>query len=179
MVRTKSELTTVCYLEKDDCYLMLHRVKKEKDINKDKWIGIGGHIEDGESPDECIVRETLEETGLTLNSYSLRGLITFVSDCYGVVYMFLYTSDDFSGVMNSQCNEGELEWIKKDKLFDLPLWEGDKVFFHLLETRKDFFSLKLVYSKDTLRQCILDGECINHKELCSNKLTLKAQECKD
>lgn len=179
MVRTKSELTTVCYLEKDDCYLMLHRVKKDNDINKDKWIGIGGHIEDGESPDECIVRETLEETGLTLNSYSLRGLITFVSDCYGVVYMFLYTSDDFSGVMNSQCNEGELEWIKKDKLFDLPLWEGDKVFFHLLETRKDFFSLKLVYSKDTLKQCILDGECINHKELCSNKLTLKAQECKD
>ncbi|MBQ2381683.1 MAG: 8-oxo-dGTP diphosphatase [Succinivibrio sp.] len=179
MAIEKAELTTICYLEKDDCYLMLHRVKKDNDINKDKWIGIGGHIEDGESPDECIVRETLEETGLTLNSYSLRGLITFVSDCYGVVYMFLYTSDDFSGVMNSQCNEGELEWIKKDKLFDLPLWEGDKVFFHLLETRKDFFSLKLVYSKDTLRQCILDGECINHKELCSNKLTLKAQECKD
>ena len=175
MAIEKAELTTICYLEKDDCYLMLHRVKKDNDINKDKWIGIGGHIEDGESPDECIVRETLEETGLTLNSYSLRGLITFVSDCYGVVYMFLYTSDDFSGVMNSQCNEGELEWIKKDKLFDLPLWEGDKVFFHLLETRKDFFSLKLVYNGDTLLQCILDGECINHKELCSKNINSKAQ----
>ena len=169
MVRTKSELTTVCYLEKDDCYLMLHRVKKEKDINKDKWIGIGGHIEDGESPDECIVRETMEETGLTLNSYALRGIITFVSDCHCVVYMFLYTSDDFSGVMNTQCSEGDLEWFKKDRIFDLPLWEGDKVFFHLLKTRKDFFSLKLVYEGENLVQCILDGKSINYKELCSKK----------
>lgn len=170
-----AELTTICYLEKDNCYLMLHRVKKKNDINKDKWIGIGGHIEDGESPDECVVREAMEETGLTLNSYKLRGFITFVSNCYGSVYMFLYTSDDFSGDMNTHCNEGELEWIKKDKIFDLPLWEGDKVFFHLLETRKDFFSLKLVYNGDTLLQCILDGECINHKELCSKNINSKAQ----
>lgn len=169
MPSTKAELTTICYLEKDDSYLMLHRVKKEKDINKDKWIGIGGHIETGESPDECIVRETMEETGLTLNSYALRGLITFVSDCYGVVYMFLYTSDNFSGVMNTQCSEGDLEWIKKDRIFDLPLWEGDKVFFHLLKTRKDFFSLKLVYEGENLVQCTLDGKIINHKELCSKK----------
>ncbi|MGN0915906.1 MAG: NUDIX hydrolase [Succinivibrio sp.] len=166
---TQSELTTICYLKKDNRYLMMHRVKKENDINKDKWIGIGGHLENGESPDECIVRETFEETGLTLNSYDLRGIITFVSNCYGVVYMFLYTSEDFSGEMTSICNEGNLEWVEMERICELPLWEGDKVFFKLLKERKDFFSLKLVYDGEMLVNCALDGKELDHKAYLSDK----------
>lgn len=157
-MHSHSELTTICYLMKDNCYLMMHRVKKENDINKDKWIGIGGHIEKGESPDECIVRETLEETGLTLNSYKLRGIITFVSDCHNVVYMFLYTSDDFTGKLTNCCTEGDLEWVALDKIKDLALWDGDKIFLSLLSERKDFFSLKLVYKGEKLVSCAIDGK---------------------
>lgn len=160
-----AELTTICYLEKNNSYLMMHRVKKNEDINKGKWIGVGGHLENGESPEECVVRETLEETGLTLNSSRLRGIITFVSNCYNPVYMFLYTSKDFSGSMLSNCDEGNLEWVDKDKIFDLPLWEGDKVFFKLLETRTDFFSLKLVYEEDDLVECHIDGKQVNYRDI--------------
>ncbi len=152
----KSPLTTLCYIEKDDCYLMLHRIKKENDINKDKWIGIGGHFENAESPEECLLREVKEETGLTLNSYRFRGLVTFVTIQGVSEYMCLYTSDDFSGELTT-CDEGELEWVKKDRFPELNLWEGDYIFLRLLEERDDFFSLKLVYDGDKLVESILDG----------------------
>ncbi|MGN1281176.1 MAG: NUDIX hydrolase [Succinivibrio sp.] len=156
-MQAPAELTTICYLQKDNRYLMMHRVKKDNDINKDKWIGIGGHLEQGESPEECIARETFEETGLTLNSQKLRGIITFVSNVYQTVYMFLYTSDDFSGEINSSCSEGNLEWVEIDRINDLPIWEGDRIFFRLLELREDFFSLKLEYDGDKLIKCAIDG----------------------
>ncbi|SKA68450.1 8-oxo-dGTP diphosphatase [Eubacterium uniforme] len=146
------ELTTLCYIEKEDKYLMMHRVKKEKDINKDKYIGVGGHFEYGESPDECLLREVKEETGLTLIKYKPRGIVTFI---YGdenqpdervVEYMYLYTSTEFEGEI-IECDEGNLEWIDKADVYNLPIWEGDKIFFRLLEEREDYFSLKLVYSE--------------------------------
>ena len=191
------ELTTLCYIEQDGQYLMLHRVKKEHDINKDKYIGVGGHFERGESPDECLLREVYEETGLTLLAWRPRGIITFL---YGdkeaadgrkaeagdkrdeadsrkdqaddkktpgtdsvpgdgiVEYMFLYTADAFSGRLKD-CDEGELVWIDKSRVAQLPVWEGDKIFFDLLEKRNDYFSLKLVYSgTDELIRACLDGE---------------------
>ena len=141
------ELTTLCYIEHDGKYLMLHRVKKDQDINKDKYIGVGGHFEYGESPDECLLREVKEETGLTLTSYRARGIITFVYGQDVTEYMHLYTADAYTGDM-LDCDEGELVWIEKEKVYDLPIWEGDKVFFRLLEEDKGFFSVKLVYSED-------------------------------
>ena len=141
------ELTTLCYIEHDGKYLMLHRVKKDKDINKDKYIGVGGHFEYGESPDECLLQEVKEETGLTLTSYRARGIITFVYGQDVTEYMHLYTADGYTGDM-LDCDEGELVWIEKEKVYDLPIWEGDKVFFRLLEEDKGFFSVKLVYSED-------------------------------
>lgn len=144
----KQAFTTLCYVEKDGKYLMLHRTKKEKDINKDKYIGIGGHIEHGETPDECIIREAREETGLRLINPRLRGLLTFVIDDMDE-YTFLYTCTDFEGTLK-ECDEGDLEWIPKEKIKDLPLWEGDKIFFKMLEEKEDFFTLKLVYVNDKL-----------------------------
>ena len=120
--------STLCYLEKDGCYLMLHRVKKENDLNHDKWIGVGGKFEGEETPDECVCRETLEETGRTLTSYRLRGIITFISDRWEGEYMYLYTADGFTGEMIS-CDEGDLEWVPKDQVLSLPIWEGDRMFF--------------------------------------------------
>ena len=143
------ELTTLCYIEKDGKYLMLNRNKKEQDLNKGKFIGIGGHIELGEAPEECIKREVLEETGLTLKSLSLRGLLTFVIDDI-MEYAFLYTSQDFSGVLKEDCCEGDLLWIDKTQMLDLPLWEGDKIFLKRLEEDNAYFSLKLVYKNDKL-----------------------------
>ena len=154
------KLSTLCYIEKDDSYLMLHRTKRENDENKDKWIGIGGKFEENESPDECLVREIKEEVGLTLNSYKFRGIITFVSDIWPTEYMHLFTSDDFEGVP-TECNEGEPKWIKKSDVKNLPIWEGDKIFFDLLEKRTSFFSLKLEYDKnEKLISALLDGEII-------------------
>lgn len=150
-------LTTLCYIERDGAYLMLHRVKKEKDINKDKWIGVGGHFEEGESPEECLLREVAEETGLKLTDYRLRGVITFSTESYPVEYMFLYTAEGFSGTMHA-CDEGDLEWVPKEQVYELPVWEGDKIFFRLLEERRDFFSLKLRYVGDTLAEAVLDGK---------------------
>ncbi len=138
------ELTTLCYLIKDGKYLMMHRVKKENDVNKDKYIGVGGHFEYGESPDECLLREVKEETGLTLLDYKARGIVTFVYGEDVVEYMHLYTSDKFEGEM-TDCDEGELVWIPVKDVFDLPIWEGDKLFFKRLEESEEFFSLKLVY----------------------------------
>lgn len=155
----KTCLTTLCYIEKDDSYLMMHRVKKEKDINKDKWIGIGGHFEPKESPEECVLREVKEETGLTLLRYRFRGIITFVTERDEYEYMCLYTSDSYEGEL-IDCDEGTLEWVPKDKLKDLELWEGDYIFLRLLDEREDFFSLKLCYEGDKLIRAVLDGEAL-------------------
>lgn len=159
----KSPFTTLCYIEKEDCYLMLHRIKKENDINKDKWIGIGGHFENAESPEECLLREVKEETGLMLHSYRFRGIVTFVTLQGVSEYMCLFTSDDFSGQLIS-CDEGELEWVKKERFSELNLWEGDYIFLRLLEEKESFFSLKLVYDKDKLVEAILDGEKMNQNK---------------
>lgn len=153
----KSPLTTLCYIEKDDSYLMLHRIKKENDINKDKWIGIGGHFEAEESPEECLLREVKEETGLTLLSYQFRGIVTFVTMQGITEYMCLYTSNSFEGDLIS-CDEGELEWVKKERFSELNFWEGDYIFLDLLEKGREFFSLKLVYDRDKLIEAVLDGE---------------------
>lgn len=142
--------TTVCYLERDNAYLMLHRVKKQNDENKDKWVGIGGKFEYGESPFDCVRREFLEETGLTLTDPKYRGIITFVSDEYGTEYMHLFSAKNFDGRIKENCDEGVLEWIAKDELLKLNLWEGDKIFLKLLDTEPRFFSLKLCYSKNDL-----------------------------
>ena len=137
--------------------MMLHRIKKEQDINKDKWIGIGGHFEAKESPEDCLLREVKEETGLTLTSYRFRGIITFITDCYETEYMCLYTADGFEGEL-MECNEGVLEWVPKSRLNELNLWEGDYIFLRLLEEQKEFFSLKLCYEGDKLVEAVLDGK---------------------
>ncbi|MCI9047305.1 MAG: 8-oxo-dGTP diphosphatase [Hungatella sp.] len=136
--------STLCYLERDGKYLMLHRTVKKHDVNKDKWIGVGGHFEEGESPEECVVREVKEETGFILTSFAYRGLVTFVSGDGVTEYMSLFTADGFEGEMTA-CDEGELEWVPVEKIQDLNLWEGDKIFFCLLKEQAPFFSLKLVY----------------------------------
>lgn len=161
----KSNLTTLCYIERDGKYLMMHRVKKAQDINKDKWVGIGGHFEADESPEECLLREALEETGLTLKDYRLRGIVTFISDRWQTEYMFLYTATGFTGdlPMADECDEGRLEWVEKSAVYDLPLWAGDKIFFRLLETRTEFFSLKLRYVGEELVEAVLDGAAILNK----------------
>lgn len=149
--------TTLCYIEQGGSYLMLHRVKKENDLNKDKWIGIGGKFEDKESPEDCVLREAKEETGLTLHSPQYRGLVTFISDRYPTEYMHLFWADRFSGTLR-ECDEGTLEWVPREKVRTLPLWEGDHIFLDLLEANAPFFSLKLTYQGDTLMEAVLNGE---------------------
>ena len=151
--------STLCYIKHDGKYLMLHRVKKENDANKDIWIGIGGKFEDKESPEDCILRETKEETGLTLTSYKYRGIVTFVSDRWETEYMHLFTADSFEGEL-IECDEGELEWIIPEKLDSIPKWEGDKIFLDLLQKEVPFFSLKLRYEGENLREAVLDGKPI-------------------
>lgn len=137
-------LTTLCYIEHDRCWLMMHRVKKEEDENAGKWIGIGGHLEKNESPEECIRREALEETGVSLCNLRLRGIITFILPDWGNELTFLYTAQtDTTGL--KECSEGVLKWIPITEVMDLPLWEGDRIFLPLLQTREDVFSLKLNY----------------------------------
>lgn len=155
--QNKSQLTTHCYLEKDGKYLMLHRISKKNDVNKDKWIGVGGHFEEGESPEECVRREVLEETGYTLLSCKFHGIVTFTQEGYGTEYMCLYTSDNFCGTQK-ECDEGKLEWIPKEKLCELPMWEGDQIFNKLIAQDAPFFSLKLTYKGDLLAEVILDGK---------------------
>ena len=156
----KSQLTTLCYIEKDDAYLMLHRVTKKNDENHDKWIGVGGHFEFQESPEDCLLREVKEETGLTLNSFSFRGIVTFNSDDHESEYMCLYTSSDFSGEIKP-CDEGKLEWVKKSDIEKLNLWEGDKIFLRLLNNPDQrFFSLKLTYKNGMLLEAVLDGKTL-------------------
>ncbi len=151
--------TTLCHIEKDGKYLMLHRVKKENDLNKDKWVGIGGKFEDRESPEECNIREVYEETGLTLKSARYCGIVTFVSDKWETEYMHIFHSDSFSGEVR-ECDEGVLEWVDKNKLLDLTLWEGDKIFLRLIDEKSPFFSLKLVYEGEKLTAVVLNGEKI-------------------
>ncbi len=149
--------TTLCYLLRGDQVLMLHRVKKKHDVNRDKWIGIGGKFEADETPDECLLRETLEETGLTLHSWKCRGVVTFLTEGpFEGEYMYLFTSDDFSGELK-QCDEGELCWISREKLDSLPKWEGDRIFLDLLWQDAPFFLLKLRYDGDTLKEAVLNG----------------------
>lgn len=164
--RNSMILSTLCYIEKDNKYLMLHRVKKEADANKDKWIGVGGKFEDGESPQECVLREVKEETGLTLTKYQFRGIITFVSDKWETEYMHLFTATEYKGedrftewdgyancnaiTPQYECSEGELVWVKKSQIPNLHIWEGDKVFLQLLDEKKEFFSLKLRYEGEKL-----------------------------
>ncbi len=144
-------MTTLCYIEKDGAYLMLHRVKKKKDINKGKWIGVGGHFEEGECPEECLVREVWEETGLTLTSYRFRGLVTFLCDDQESIGMCLFTAERFEGELSEECSEGELVWVDKAEVPGLPTWEGDAVFLELLlKDEPRFFSLKLVYEGERL-----------------------------
>lgn len=150
--------TTLCHIEKDGKYLMLHRIKKENDLNKDKYVGIGGKFEDKESPEQCNAREVYEETGLTLISADYCGIVTFVSDKWETEYMHIFKSCDFAGKLK-ECDEGELCWIDKKAIYDLPIWEGDKIFLKLIENGKcDFFSLRLEYIGDKLISAILDGK---------------------
>lgn len=149
--------TTLCYLERGRDYLVLHRVKKENDENRDKWIGIGGKFEEGESPEDCLLREVYEETGLRLTRWRYRGIVTFVSDEWGTEYMHLFTSDAWAGSLRTDCGEGELAWIDREELLCKPIWEGDKIFLRLLDCERPFFSLKLRYRGDTLAEAVLDG----------------------
>lgn len=143
------KLTTLCYIEQDDKYLMLHRIKKQNDLNHDKWIGVGGKFEEGETPEECLLREVKEETGYTLTEYRLRGMITFLSSEWESELIFLYTATGFTGQQRT-CDEGELVWVPKSEVENLKIWEGDKIFFALLNEDKGVFSLKLRYEGDTL-----------------------------
>ena len=152
--------STLCYITRGDDVLMLHRVKKKKDINKDKWIGIGGKFEKDESPDECLLREAYEETGLTLTSWRCRGIVTFLTngDWEGE-YMYLFTADGFEGQIK-ECDEGELQWVSRDFVSQLPQWEGDKIFLDLLWQDATFFLLKLRYDGENLVEAVLNGEKI-------------------
>ena len=148
--------TTLCYIQRENEYLMLHRIRKKNDENHDKWIGIGGKLEDGESPEECLLREAKEETGLTLTRYAYRGVITFLSGDWGET-MHLFTATEFEGDI-IDCDEGVLEWISREKLLGLPMWAGDRIFLNLIASdRTPFFSLKLVYDGETLVRAVLDG----------------------
>ena len=149
--------TTLCYVLRGDDVLLLHRIKKENDLNHDKWIGIGGKFEEDESPEECLLREAWEETGLVLTQYRYRGIITFVSDEWETEYMHLYTATGWTGTLKD-CDEGVLEWVSREKMKELPQWEGDKIFLRLLEEGAPFFSLKLRYEGERLAYAALNGK---------------------
>ncbi len=149
--------TTLCYIEKDGRCLMLHRTKKQADPNGGKWIGVGGKCEEGESPEDCLLREVAEETGLTLTAWRYRALVTFVSDEWPTEYMHLFTASDFTGSLK-ECDEGQLAWVPLAQRVALPTWAGDRVFLRLLEAETPFFSLKLVYRGDDLTAAVLDGK---------------------
>lgn len=151
--------STLCYIVKDGKVLMLHRVKKKNDINHDKWIGIGGKFEPEEAPEECILREAKEETGLTLTSWRCRGVVTFLQEGGEGEYMYLFTADDFTGEL-TECDEGDLQWVSMDFLDALPTWEGDRIFLNLLWQDAPFFLLTLRYQGDRLVEAVLDGKKI-------------------
>ncbi len=143
------KLTTICYIKKDEKYLMLHRIKKKNDMNQGKWIGIGGKFEENETPEECIIREVKEETGLTLKSYKLRGIVTYISNQYETEYMYVFTSNEFEGEL-IKCNEGDLKWVPISELYNLNMWEGDPIFLKELQKNDKFFTVKLIYNGDKL-----------------------------
>ena len=151
--------TTLCYIERGDAWLLLHRVKKENDLNRDKWIGLGGKFEPGETAEDCVLREVKEEAGLTLTRYRYRGVVTFLSDRWDAEYMHLFTADRFTGTPGD-CDEGELAWIKKSDFAALPQWEGDKLFLRLLEEDAPFFNLRLRYAGETLVSAALNGKAM-------------------
>ncbi len=151
--------TTLCYIEKDGCYLLLHRIKKENDLNRDKWVGIGGKFEENESPEECLLREAKEETGLILTDYRYCGIVTFVSDRWEGEYMHLFHATGFDGEL-IECDEGHLEWVSKEFFATLPQWEGDKIFLKLMAEKAPFFSLKLCYEGDKLIYSALNGKAL-------------------
>ena len=156
--------TTLCYITRGNEVLMLHRVKKQNDVNKDKWIGIGGKFEGEESPDECLLREAKEETGLTLTSWKCRGVVTFLTnEPYEGEFMYLFTSDAFEGQLK-QCDEGDLQWVSRDFLDSLPKWEGDAIFLKLLWENAPFFLLKLHYDGSTLVEAVLNGQTLTKRE---------------
>ena len=150
-------LTTLCYIEKEGSYLMMHRIKKQQDENAGKWIGIGGHLNEDETPEECIRREIREETGLEVDDLKLRGILTFILPAWGNELTFLYTASAKEEV-SKECAEGVLKWIPVDEVMDLPLWEGDRVFLPLLKEEKDFFSMKLIYDEEgRLQQYLIEA----------------------
>lgn len=151
--------TTLCYIEQDNAYLLLHRVKKQNDENHDKWIGIGGKFEENESPEDCLLREVREETGLRLTRWRYCGLVTFVSDRWEGEYMHLFHADGFEGTLR-ECDEGELQWVKKSDFSALEQWEGDRIFLRLMESGTPFFSLKLRYEGDRLAEAVLNGKAL-------------------
>ncbi len=151
--------TTLCYLERDSQYLMLHRTKKENDLNHDKWLGVGGKFEEGESPEDCMLREVWEETGYTVTQWRYCGIVTFVSDRYESEHMHLFVCTDWTGD-EIECNEGDLAWIEKKRLLELTMWEGDKIFLRLIDEKVPFFSLKLTYKGDELQEAVLNGRTI-------------------
>lgn len=146
--------TTLCYIEKDNQYLMLHRTKKENDLNEGKWIGVGGKFEKDETPEECLLREVKEETGLTLTKYRLRAVITFISNEWGTEYMYLFTANEFSGELIG-CDEGALEWVNKNDVLKLNIWEGDRIFLKKMIEEDNFFTLKVVYEGDKLVESVM------------------------
>ena len=158
--------TTLCYVERDGAYLMLHRVKKEGDMNRDKWIGVGGKFEEGENPEDCALREVLEETGLTMTDYRYRGIVTFVSDRWPTEHMHLFTCTGFTGELRD-CDEGDLAWVPKAQVPSLPGWAGDGIFLRLLAADRPFFSLKLRYRGEELAEAVLDGRSGSKKSLTS------------
>ncbi len=169
MSHLKQEMCTLAYLERDGKYLMLHRVKKEHDINEGKWIGIGGHFEEAESPEECMIREAKEESGydLRLSAEDFRGIVTFtcrqMDGSVDTEYMYLFNPKNFSGNCKI-CDEGNLAWIEKEKIFDLPIWTGDRIFLRLIMENHPFFSLKLEYEGDELIRAVLDGKEVSIDE---------------
>ncbi len=150
------DMTTVCYIERDGRYLLIHRNKRENDGNYGKWLGIGGHFEPGESPDECVAREVREETGLALTEFAFRGVVTFVSGDW-FEYMFVYSATGFEGEPTDGCDEGDIRWVEKTRLDSLPMWPGDRVFLHLMDQGYSGFSLKLVYENDDLARAVVNG----------------------
>lgn len=162
------KLSTLCYIERGGCYLMLHRVKKQHDVNEGKWIGVGGKLETDESPDECIAREVMEETGLTLVHPRMRGLLTFISPGWDSEYIFLYTAQA-QGELTQDCNEGDLRWVPLSDVPQLNLWQGDRIFLDLLLKTDEFFSLKFIYDGDNMVYCALNGEDITTKALGETK----------
>ena len=149
--------TTLCYIEKDGKYLMLHRTKKKNDLNQDKWIGVGGKFEENETPEECLLREVREETGLTLTDFRLCSVITFLSDRWEGEYMYLFHATGFTGALR-ECDEGELVWVDKETAAALPTWEGDRIFLKRMEEGGPFFTLKLRYEGEALREAVLNGK---------------------